>query len=255
MARVRATAVDVVAVLAVLYLVWGPNVVLSAPASDPRHATVAPAPATVASPSPAAPSTTSAAPPPAAPASPVPPPFPPVEPPSTAPPPAPPTTAAPTTAPPPAPAPAASATAAEKGAAALASIAYPWPRTGFAIEFHPGRSGFLGLLNSTTKTISIYVRDDESTSKVARVIAHELGHAVDLTFLTDAEQAQYRQIRGLDRRGWYTCNGCTDFSSPAGDFAEVFTWWLLGPGSFNSVLGPPPDAAQLAQLAPLFQPN
>jgi hypothetical protein len=64
------------------------------------------------------------------------------------------------------------------------------------------------------------------------------------------------QIRGITPRGWFACSGCTDLSTPAGDFAEAFSFWLMD-GAFpsRSKLGAgSPTAEQLQQLIPLFSP-
>jgi hypothetical protein len=52
--------------------------------------------------------------------------------------------------------------------------------------------------------------------------------------------------------GWWACDACTDYATGAGDFAEVFAVSQLGPVDFRSEIGPPPDAATLTALAPLF---
>jgi len=54
--------------------------------------------------------------------------------------------------------------------------------------------------------------------------------------------------------GWWACDACTDYATGAGDFAEVFAVSQLGPVDFRSEMGPPPDAATLTALAPLFGP-
>jgi hypothetical protein len=144
-------------------------------------------------------------------------------------------------------------TLAQRGAEALALIHYPWEQTGYSIVFSGARPGMLGLTSNVTHTITIYVRDTQSSSAIARIIAHELGHAVDLRFTTDAERDRYRAIRGLGSVAWYPdCLQCSDYGYPAGDFAEVFASWLLGPGRFASLIGAPPTAGELAQLSPIF---
>jgi hypothetical protein len=145
---------------------------------------------------------------------------------------------------------------AERGAAALALIAYPWPRTGFSIEFSGPRDSHYGLTNVPARKISIFVRLEQTTSELARVIAHEIGHAVDVAFTDESERATYRRLRGLGNVYWYpACPGCADYNTPVGDFAEVFAYWLLGPGTFRSTAAPPPNAAQLKELASVFAPS
>jgi hypothetical protein len=140
-----------------------------------------------------------------------------------------------------------------RGAAALALIDYPWQRTGYSITFAGPNDNLLGLTDPSRTRITIYLRPTQTTNDVARVIAHEIGHAVDFTMTTDAERADYRRIRGLDNRPWYpNCGSCADYAFPVGDWAETFAYWLLGNGSFNSRLAGRPTAAQLAALEPIF---
>ncbi len=164
---------------------------------------------------------------------------------------APPTTAAPRVV-------AAAATIQERGEAALALISYPWPELGYRVIFTGGRAGVLGETNSTMRTITIYIRDGQTSLQLARTIAHEMGHALDFSHTTIAEARQYLAVRGLnyDVRDWYpTCDGCTDFGSPAGDFAETFAYYLFGPGDFRSLIGAEPTADQLSQLTGIFSPS
>lgn len=141
----------------------------------------------------------------------------------------------------------------QRGAAALALIDYPWQRTGYSVAFGGPNEGLMGLTEGGRKLITIYVRPGQSARSIAWVLAHEIGHAVDFTMTTDAERAAYRRIRGLDDRPWYpTCRGCSDYTSPAGDWAETFAAWLLGDGPFASQVGSRPTAAQLNALTPLF---
>ena len=171
--------------------------------------------------------------------------------------PAPPSPAAPR----PAPAPSSAARAtggsvADKGAAALAMVRYPIDQTGFRVVFEGERSGVLGLTSAGRRTITVYVRSSQSVGAVARVLAHEVGHAVDFSFTTEAERSQYRAIRGIGDASWFSaCDSCSDYASPAGDFAEVFAYWLMGEGPFLSTVAGRPTSAQLQQLGPIFAPS
>ena len=145
----------------------------------------------------------------------------------------------------------------QRGQQALALLNYPWERLGYRIEFQGPRTGLLGVTDSSTKLITVFVRDRHTVAQIARTLAHELGHALDFSQTTVYEAKQYLAIRGLpfDIADWYPCNACTDFSSPAGDFAETFASYLLGPGDFRSEIGPAPSADQLAALGAIFSPN
>ncbi|HET7489319.1 MAG TPA: hypothetical protein VFJ85_15415 [Acidimicrobiales bacterium] len=145
---------------------------------------------------------------------------------------------------------------AEKGAAALALVHYPIDQTGFRVTFEGERQGILGMTFLGSRTITVYVRSSQSVGAVARVLAHEVGHAVDASFTTEAERSQYRAIRGIGGGSWYSdCTDCSDYGSPSGDFAEVFAYWLLGDGTFLSTMAGKPTASQLAQLGPIFAPS
>lgn len=166
----------------------------------------------------------------------------------------PPTTAAPrVVAASPAPAP----TLQERGEQALALLDYPWQRLGYRVEFEGPMTGLLGETNSSTRVVTIFIRDNHSAQQIARTLAHELGHALDFSLTTVHEVRQYLAIRGLPHAvtDWYPCNACNDFSSPAGDFAEVFAYYLLGPGDFRSEIAGEPSAEQLAQLSAIFAPS
>ncbi|HUR79057.1 MAG TPA: hypothetical protein VMZ22_14000 [Acidimicrobiales bacterium] len=142
----------------------------------------------------------------------------------------------------------------QRGEAALAKIDFPWQRLGYTISFEPGRQGYLGLTDSANRSIRIFVRANESMDTLARTIAHEIGHAVDFETITNDEAANYIAIRGINAtpQTWFGCNGCTDYQTAAGDFAETFQYWLLGDGQYFSQMGPKPTSEQLAQLAPIF---
>ena len=141
------------------------------------------------------------------------------------------------------------------GEAALARLDYPVDQIGYRIAFLPARAGYLGMTYPERRLIEIYVRDGSTVDDVARNTAHELGHAFDFTFNTAATRALYKRLRGIESGGWLACRGCTDLSTPAGDFAETFSYWLMD-GDFpsRSDLAGAPDGGQLRLLAPLFRP-
>ena len=147
-----------------------------------------------------------------------------------------------------------SAHAQQRGEQALASLRYPWRELGYAVEFRDYQGGTLGTANSRTKRIVIYVKRDHSQDALRVTIAHELGHALDFEHATTGRRHDYRDIRGLSQSArWYPCDGCTDYRSHAGDWAEVFAFWLAGPGDFRSEVAGPPNREQLRRLTPLFQ--
>lgn len=141
-----------------------------------------------------------------------------------------------------------------RGSQALQSLQYPWRDLGYSVEFREYQGGQLGSANSRTKRIVIYVKRSQSEQSLRATIAHELGHALDFEHATVARRDDYRVIRRIDRRAqWYPCDRCSDYASHAGDWAEVFAYWLAGPGDFRSRVAGPPTRDQLQRLAPLFR--
>jgi hypothetical protein len=135
------------------------------------------------------------------------------------------------------------------GHEALAGLPYDVAATGFTVAFLPARSGLRGQTLVDARQIQIYVRDGESATSIRRILAHELGHAVDLSRNTDQDRARWLARRGAPEQAWWPSPYLSDFASGAGDFAEVFARWLVGTGDFRSRLAPAPAPDELARLA------
>jgi hypothetical protein len=143
------------------------------------------------------------------------------------------------------------------GDAALRRLDYSGESLGFTVRFLPGRVGYLGMTFPERRTIEMYVREGLTVEDLARNLGHELGHAFDWVRNSAESRALYMQIRGIEpTRGWFACRGCTDLSTPAGDFAETFSFWLMG-GTFPSrshLGGGSPAPETLPQLETIFSP-
>ena len=145
-----------------------------------------------------------------------------------------------------------------RGAQALALLRVPWQLQlpGWQIVFRGPRKGYLAMTLTPERRIEIYVRNDRPLEGLAHDIAHELGHAIDVTYNGETERANYLALRGLNPRlAWWTCSGCTDLDVPAGDFAETFAQWA-GPEYRNySNLGGRPSQDQLRAIARALYPG
>lgn len=137
-------------------------------------------------------------------------------------------------------------------APALATIGYDW-RThlaGWRIEFTRGDGRVAGYTWSREQRIQIFIRPSTTTTNLPRVIAHELGHAVDVT-LNDAEdRRQWIELRGFTAP-WWPDSGAADFATGAGDFAESFAIWQAPSSDFRSEIGHPPNAEEIRLIAEL----
>ncbi len=91
---------------------------------------------------------------------------------------------------------------------------------GWSIEYREDKPGFRGLTFTREKRIEIYVNEDESPDSVAGILAHEIGHAIDVEHLTNTQRNSWRDARGLPD-AWWPGNGLSDFHVGAGDFAEA----------------------------------
>ena len=123
------------------------------------------------------------------------------------------------------------------------------------VRFLPARSDVLGLAHLQERRLELFVRSCErqSDSLVLHVLAHELGHLLDVTRLDDDQRAQWRAVRGIPAdTPWFGCDGCTDFATPAGDFAEVYAQWQRRASGNRSELAPAPSRAELEELAARF---
>lgn len=133
--------------------------------------------------------------------------------------------------------------------AALALIEFPWQNLQYDIVFLSPRTGFRAMTISKKHKIEIYARPADDSLLIAYDIAHELGHAIDLTLNTAKTRKQWMKSRGIDpATPWFGCSRCSDYNTPAGDFAETFAFLLLGPGNFAGIIAPPPTAKQIPAL-------
>ncbi len=142
-------------------------------------------------------------------------------------------------------------TLAERRARLLAMVPYNWRALGFSVVLAGGRTGLLGLTEPQDRSITIYVRAGQSDRSLLDTLAHEIGHAVDITYGTKARRDEYLRLRGISS-AWWPCGSCSDYASGAGDFAEVFAVWVVGSHSFSSQLAGRPTAAQLRGMRHLF---
>ena len=136
---------------------------------------------------------------------------------------------------------------------ALDLIQIPWHDLGYDVVFMPPRPGFRAMTYPTQHRIEIYARPDDDLDLLAYDIAHELGHAFDLTYNTSETRKKWMRLRGIKpSTPWFGCDRCSDYNTPAGDFAETFALLLRGPKYFRSRIAPRPTPEQIPALLLFF---
>jgi hypothetical protein len=136
---------------------------------------------------------------------------------------------------------------------ALDLISIPWQELGYQIVFMPPRAGFRAMTLPAQHRIEVYARAQDDLALLAYDIAHEIGHAIDLKYNTAETRKQWMQVRGIDpATPWFGCDRCSDYNTPAGDFAETFALLLRGPKYFRGRIAARPTPEQIPILNHFF---
>jgi len=142
---------------------------------------------------------------------------------------------------------------ADREQAALGMIHFPWQQLNYRIVFLSSRPGVRAMTFPRQHRIEVYARPADDVSLLAYDIAHELGHAIDFTYNTAKTRKEWMRLRGINpSTPWFGCNACSDFETPAGDFAETFALLMLGPKDFHGRIAPPPTTQQISSLYSFF---
>lgn len=144
---------------------------------------------------------------------------------------------------------------ARRGAAAIDRLRRPSDARAVPMAFRAARSDVLGMADLNARRIDVYVRScaKQSDALLVHVVAHELGHLVDAIRMNDELRARWKAARGIPAgTPWFGCSRCSDFATPAGDFAETYAQWQRGASTNRSQMAPTPSTAQLASLARTF---
>src|SRR5437879_13554146 len=78
--------------------------------------------------------------------------------------------------------------------AALALIEFPWQQLQYDIVFMAPRHGVRAMTIPSEHRIEIYARPDDDAQLLAYDIAHELGHAIDMTFNTGETRKKWMKV-------------------------------------------------------------
>lgn len=117
---------------------------------------------------------------------------------------------------------------------------------GYRLVLAPPRPGVRADTDRRLRTIRLYVGADEPAHRVAHDLAHELGHAYDDRHMTRALRRRFLARRGVTGAPWWPRGRFSDYTSGAGDFAEVFALCHSASPEFRSRLAArPPDPCAL----------
>lgn len=137
--------------------------------------------------------------------------------------------------------------------AVLALIPFPWQQLDYEIVFLPPRRGYRAMTFPQKRRIEVYARPQDDIRLIAYDIAHELGHVIDLVHNTAEKRNQWKAARGVaPSTTWFGCSRCSDYNTPAGDFAETFALLVFGPEDFRGRIAPRPSEKQLQALKSFF---
>jgi hypothetical protein len=109
---------------------------------------------------------------------------------------------------------------------ALDELAWPVDPKAFTVRIvpHGKLADDPGMYLGPDRVIEIdaEIADDPVMKDLAHLLAHEVGHSIDLTKLDDEARAQFMELRGIDpRQDWQDSRDAWD-GRPQEDFAEVF---------------------------------
>lgn len=136
---------------------------------------------------------------------------------------------------------------------ALEMIQIPWKKLGYEIVFMPPRTGYRAMTFPAKRRIEVYARPQDDLELLAYDIAHEIGHAIDVTYNTAEKRKAWMQVRGISgATRWFGCDRCSDYNTPAGDFAETYALLLFGPKYFRSRISAPPMPEVIRALSDFF---
>lgn len=120
----------------------------------------------------------------------------------------------------------------QKGELVLERIGFDMDRMlpGWTLQWGSDHPVYGGLTHASQRSITIHVDPTWADERLADILMHEIGHAVDLEYLDDSLRLEWMSMRNIES-GWWAGNGLRDFDVGAGDFAEAVASASLGSGS------------------------
>jgi hypothetical protein len=144
-------------------------------------------------------------------------------------------------------------TPATVGASAEALLPFDWQTAlpGWNIVYSDANEHFRGLTYPYDNTIELYVRNDDTAESLSGILAHEIGHAIDVTHFDDVMRRTWSETRNIEAAQWWPDAYASDFETGAGDFAEAFAVWAVDDPS-SSRVAHQPTSSQIQVLQSLI---
>ncbi len=95
-------------------------------------------------------------------------------------------------------------------------------QVGYRLRVAGPAEGLRGRIDTTARTITLFVAPTAAPHRIAHDLAHEIGHAFDTGRLSARDRAAYLRARGAGDAAWWPGAKASDYATGAGDFAEVF---------------------------------
>lgn len=140
------------------------------------------------------------------------------------------------------------------GAEAEALLPFDWEEIlpDWEINYEGTNTAYRGLTYPYEASIDIFIRDTDTPESIAPILAHEIGHALDVTYLSGSDRETWLEVRGIEQAPWWADAFASDFQSGAGDFAEAFAAWATGDSSSSQLAGDP-TSEEIAVLLGLLE--
>lgn len=112
------------------------------------------------------------------------------------------------------------------GQQALAIVGIAPEALGYPVVFLGPNGGKKGTTFTVDRHIEVYISDDDSVRDIAHVLAHEFGHAFDVSSNAPEDRRRWLEVRNLpETTPWWPRGEVSDLTTGAGDFAECFASW------------------------------
>lgn len=120
----------------------------------------------------------------------------------------------------------------------------------YRIRMTGPRPGLLGITDTTHRRITIYRTPGEPDALLRKVLAYEIAHAIDVTYLTDADHTAWLRARHAPpTETWWAPNLAPENTYGSGDYADCLSAWATHSTAYWRSNLPPPTPAQLDELA------